>query len=167
MTKANFGYFTKEFSLDLMSSGEAYRVIYEDKAFGVEILRADRQAEYMELLIDKRRVVARVSTDGAKNWVTIAGRTWLLTRSAGPGAAGHAGHAGGEILSPMPGQVRAVNVTEGEAVMKGQTLLVVEAMKMEIRVVAPRNGVVKSLKVKQGQTVEREQLLVEIVETPG
>ena len=65
----------------------------------------------------------------------------------------------------MPGQVRAVNVSEGDAVTKGQTLLVLEAMKMEIRVHAPRDGVVKKLLVKQGQTVEREQILIEIVDT--
>ena len=45
---------------------------------------------------------------------------------------------------------------------KGQTLLVLEAMKMEIRIQAPMDGVVKKLLVKQGQTVEREQVLVEI-----
>jgi pyruvate carboxylase subunit B len=67
----------------------------------------------------------------------------------------------------MPGQVRAVQVTMGQSVSKGQTLLVVEAMKMEIRVVAPRDGLVKSLRVQQGQTVERDQLLVEIVDAPG
>jgi biotin carboxyl carrier protein len=64
----------------------------------------------------------------------------------------------------MPGQVRALNVSEGDAVTKGQTLLVLEAMKMEIRVQAPRDGSVKKLFVKQGQTVEREQVLIEIDE---
>ena len=70
-------------------------------------------------------------------------------------------HAG-ELTAPMPGQVRAVNVIEGESVMKGQTLMVLEAMKMEIRIQSPMDGVVKSLAVKVGQTVEREQVLVEI-----
>jgi len=55
-------------------------------------------------------------------------------------------------------------VQAGEAVTKGQTLIVLEAMKMEIRVQAPRDGIVKKLFVKQGQTVEREQMLVEIAE---
>jgi len=152
-------------TLDLTPSGRGYTATLGERVVPVEVLEAGDGE--LRLVVDGKPVRALISVEAAKRWVTVAGRTWLLTRSAGPGAAGHAGHAGGEILSPMPGQVRAVNVTEGEAVMKGQTLLVVEAMKMEIRVVAPRNGVVKSLKVKQGQTVEREQLLVEIVETPG
>jgi biotin carboxyl carrier protein len=55
-----------------------------------------------------------------------------------------------------------VNVSEGEAVVKGQTLMVLEAMKMEIRIQATQTGVVGKVLVKQGQTVEREQVLVEI-----
>jgi pyruvate carboxylase subunit B len=49
-------------------------------------------------------------------------------------------------------------------VTKGQTLLVLEAMKMEIRIQAPRDGKVAKLFVQQGQTVEREQMLIEIEE---
>jgi biotin carboxyl carrier protein len=71
-------------------------------------------------------------------------------------------HAAGELTAPMPGQVRAVNVGEGDEVLKGQTLLLLEAMKMEIRVQAPRDGIVKKLLVKQGQTVERDQVLIEV-----
>ena len=48
---------------------------------------------------------------------------------------------------------------------KGQTLLVLEAMKMEIRIQAPRDGKVMKLFVEQGQTVEREQILIEIDRT--
>jgi biotin carboxyl carrier protein len=55
-----------------------------------------------------------------------------------------------------------VQVADGDSVTKGQTLIIVEAMKMEIKVAAPREGKVKSLKVRQGQTVEREQILAEI-----
>ena len=59
-------------------------------------------------------------------------------------------------------QVRTVNVREGDTVTKGQTLLVLEAMKMEIRIQAPQDGVVTKSFVEQGQTVEREQILMEI-----
>jgi len=62
----------------------------------------------------------------------------------------------------MPGQVRAVNVAAGDAVTKGQTLMLLEAMKMEIRIQTPQGGTVKALHVRQGQTVERGQLLIEV-----
>jgi 3-methylcrotonyl-CoA carboxylase alpha subunit len=152
-------------TLDLNPSGRGYNASLGDRLVPVEVIRAGDGE--LRLVVDGRPVRALISAEGARRWVTIGGQTWLLTKSAGPGAACHAGHASGELLSPMPGQVRAVQVTIGQSVTKGQTLLVVEAMKMEIRVVAPRDGLVKSLKVKQGQTVERDQLLVEIVEAPG
>jgi len=62
----------------------------------------------------------------------------------------------------MPAQVRAVQVAEGERVEKGATLLLLEAMKMEIRVRAPAAGRVARLLAAEGQAVEKDQLLVEM-----
>ncbi len=64
----------------------------------------------------------------------------------------------------MPAQVRAVKVAAGEAVEHGQVLLLLEAMKMEIQIKAPAAGRVTRLLAAEGQTVDREQLLVEIGE---
>jgi biotin carboxyl carrier protein len=62
----------------------------------------------------------------------------------------------------MPAQVRAVQVSEGDSVEAGQTLLLLEAMKMEIRVQAPHAGRVARLLARPGDTVERDQVLVEM-----
>jgi biotin carboxyl carrier protein len=64
----------------------------------------------------------------------------------------------------MPGQVRSVSVSAGDVVKKGQSLLTMEAMKMEIRIQALKDGKVKAVYVAQGQTVEREQILIEMEE---
>jgi biotin carboxyl carrier protein len=58
--------------------------------------------------------------------------------------------------------VREVLVAEGDTVQRGQTLVILEAMKMEIRVAAPGDGQVRRLLVRQGDVVERGQRLVEI-----
>jgi biotin carboxyl carrier protein len=117
----------------------------------------------LDLLIEGKHVVAYVSSENTKRWVTIHGQTLVLTKSSAARRGSQAGHhAAGELTAPMPGQVRAVNVSEGDAVAKGQTLLVLEAMKMEIRIHAPLGGIVKKLLVEQSQTVEREQVLIEI-----
>jgi len=147
-------------TLDLIPNGEGYFVTLDDKTVSVEILRAENGQ--LELLIDGKRVIAYVSSDGAKRWVTVNGRTLVLTKSSGAKRSGGKHDHIGELTAPMPGQVRAVNVREGETVTKGQTLLVLEAMKMEIRIQSPMDGTVKKLSLKQGQTVEREQVLVEI-----
>jgi biotin carboxyl carrier protein len=143
-------------------SGKSYRATIGERTVDVEVL--EEKDGKLDLLIDGTRVTAYVSADNAKHWVTVNGQTLVLTKpAAGAWDRGH-GHypAAGELTAPMPGQVRAVNVSEGESVTKGQTLLVLEAMKMEIRIQAPREGKVRKLLVQQGQTVEREQMLIEI-----
>jgi biotin carboxyl carrier protein len=91
------------------------------------------------------------------------GQTLLLTRTGQVRKnIGQAEHDAGQLLSPMPGQVRALQVTPGETISKGQTLVIVEAMKMEIKIIAPSDGRVKAVLVQVGQSVNKEQLLIEI-----
>jgi len=153
-------------SIDLTpgGSGKSYRATIGEKTVDIEILQANDAK--LDLLIDGKRMTAYVSFDNAKRWVTVNEQTLVLTKpAAGARDRGHGHpHAAGELTAPMPGQLRAVNVAEGESVIKGQTLLVLEAMKMEIRIQAPRDGKVMKLFVEQGQTVEREQILIEIDE---
>lgn len=147
-------------TVELAPNGKGYTATIENKTFSVEVLGVVNGR--LELLMDGERVTAYVSSDDGKRWVTINGQTVVVTKSSGAKrrSAGH-DHAS-ELAAPMPGQVRGVNVSEGETVTKGQTLLVLEAMKMEIRIQAPFDGVVSSISVKAGQTVEREQILVKM-----
>ena len=165
--KLTFDHNSQSFPIDLTPTGKSYRATIGDKIVEVEIIRADAERGKLELLVNGERFTAYVSVDGAKRWVTINGQTIVLSKPATGEtsyskskrkSSGH-DHAS-ELAAPMPGLVRSVNVAEGEAVRKGQTLLVLEAMKMEIRIQAPFDGVVKSLTARVGQTVEHEQILV-------
>jgi pyruvate carboxylase subunit B len=60
----------------------------------------------------------------------------------------------------MPGLIVAVPVSEGQAVKKGQTVVVLESMKMENELKAPRDGTVASIKVAPRQSVEQHEPLV-------
>jgi len=71
------------------------------------------------------------------------------------------------VDAPMPGLVLSVLVKEGDAVEEGDGLLVLEAMKMENKLVAPRNGVIKSVHVTANQTVEKGIVLIEFEEEDG
>ncbi|WP_309622383.1 acetyl/propionyl/methylcrotonyl-CoA carboxylase subunit alpha [Novosphingobium sp.] len=77
------------------------------------------------------------------------------------GGAHHSAHDG-DILSPMPGKIIAVEVSEGQAVTKGQKLLTLEAMKMEHTLTAPFDGVVTELNATPGGQVQVEALLARI-----
>jgi acetyl/propionyl-CoA carboxylase alpha subunit len=160
--KINFDHNSQSFLIDLTPAGKSYRATVGDKTVDVEIVRVDTEHGKLDLLIDGEHVTAYVSSDGMKRWVTINGQTLVLTRSTA-GARKSSGHDhASELAAPMPGVVRSVSVSEGESVSKGQTLMVLEAMKMEIRIQAKSDGVVQKLFVKQGQTVEREQVLIEV-----
>ncbi len=66
-----------------------------------------------------------------------------------------------DIKAPMPGLILEINVTEGQEVKENDTLLILEAMKMENALTSPRDGVIKSIAVKQGETVDKNALLIE------
>ena len=66
------------------------------------------------------------------------------------------------ITAPMVGKILKVEKNVGDRVDEDEVVLVMEAMKMEIPVVAPTSGVLKDLKVSAGQAVEADQLLADI-----
>ena len=71
---------------------------------------------------------------------------------------------GGGLVAPMPGAILATEVKSGDTVSKGDVLIVLEAMKMEHRITAPRDGKVENVHVAIGDQVEKEQLLVSLEE---
>lgn len=73
-----------------------------------------------------------------------------------------AASGGTEINAPMSGTILKVAVTPGQTVAQGDTLIVLEAMKMENEIVAPVDGVVGEISVSQGDSVQSDQLLLTI-----
>ena len=80
--------------------------------------------------------------------------------AAAPAPAPAAG--GTSVNSPMPGTILDVKVNVGDTVSEGQVLMVLEAMKMENDIVAPKAGNVASINVKKGDTVNSNDLLASI-----
>ena len=75
-------------------------------------------------------------------------------------AAAPAGEAGAvKVSAPMPGKIVAVKANAGQAVKKGEVILVLEAMKMENDIVAPQDGTVASINVANGDAVEAGTVL--------
>jgi len=66
------------------------------------------------------------------------------------------------ISSPMPGKVVKILVSEGDPIKKGETAVIISAMKMESEYKAPKDGLVKKINIKEGDTVEGNQILVEL-----
>jgi len=156
--KYTYRYRANAFPIVLNPSGKSQRGSFGDQAVDAALVRVE--GAQLDLLINGEPVSAVVSFDGANRWVTVNGRTILLEKTSGlPKTEGPGAHPAGHLLSPMPGQVRAIQVLEGDQVSKGQTVLIVEAMKMEMKIVAQTDGLLKKLSVQVGQKVDRDQLL--------
>lgn len=82
-------------------------------------------------------------------------------KPAAPVAQSAPASGGEQVLSPMPGNILAVNVSEGAAVKKGDVLMVLEAMKMENEIMAPASGTVSGV-VPKGSAVETGTVLCTI-----
>jgi propionyl-CoA carboxylase alpha chain len=65
------------------------------------------------------------------------------------------------LMCPMPGLVVSINVAEGQDVKSGETLAVVEAMKMENVLVAERDGIIKKVNVKKGDSLALDEVILE------
>ncbi len=104
---------------------------------------------------------AWIRRDGDQVRFDEGGQTFAITLARTDGAGG-GGASDGAILSPMPGKVIAVEVAEGDAVIAGQKLLTLEAMKMEHSLTAPFDGTVAELNASVGGQVSEGALLAKV-----
>lgn len=140
-----------------------FRVVIDDRVYTVTA----RQQEpgVLDLEVDGRQWRAYIAHEGARHHVAIAGDTWVLERPRPRQRRGQATGAAsdtGSLEATMPGLVREVLAIEGAEVKRGDTLVVLEAMKMELRLTAPYAGQVRRVHCVAGQVVERGQALVEV-----
>jgi len=106
--------------------------------------------------------------DGDVVWLGRDGRTWAVREQERLAAARHDTAATmGPLTSPMPGTISVVHVAVGDQVTAGQSLVVVEAMKMEHSVVAPVDGTVTELFVHSGQQVSMNAPLAAVAAAEG
>ncbi len=114
-----------------------------------------------------RSVRAYLARAGERTYVAVDGREYVVSESRpetgrrGEGDEKTAA-AGLRVKSPMPGKVIKIAVAEGEEVRKNQTLVIVEAMKMENEIKTAIDGVVKKIDVAVGDRVDAEKTLIEI-----
>ena len=118
------------------------------------------------LLIDHAAAEVSVTSRGDEFQVAVGGRTHRLRLLDERARLRHqraaAVDGAHEVRAAMPGKVVAVLAEAGARVERGQGLLVIEAMKMENEIAAPRAGTVAEVRVKPGQAVEAGELLARI-----
>jgi len=100
-------------------------------------------------------------TDGDKTWVFHDGLVHEIIAEGG-NARRRGAHAQGSLTAPMPATVIAIKVAAGDAVTRGDILVVLEAMKMELPVRAPGDGRVKAIHCRPGDLVQPETSLIDL-----
>ena len=119
-----------------------YRVTLNDKIYEVEVEKGEA------ILVDEYERVAPVAAPAPVATAPVAAPTAQASANA--------------VKSPLPGVVVAVKAQVGQAVNAGETVVVIEAMKMENEIVAPTAGTVKAILVQKGASVQTDAPLFEI-----
>jgi pyruvate carboxylase subunit B len=153
----------QNYKLSIEKKKEKYLVTLDGQPVDVDVKVISANA--LSLLLGERSVQAYVADGKGKKHVAITGEEYLLDEVT-PGekrfAKGAIPGAEEGISTPMPGKVVKVLVSVGEEVRAHQSLLIVEAMKMENEISTPKEGVVKEIFVKPGDLVNPGDPLVHV-----
>ncbi len=136
------------FAWDILpQQANSFHIIHQNQSYQVDVLKADYQTKAFTLQINGHRYT-----------VNAEDKLDLLLKRLGMDNLSQ--NKVNDIKAPMPGLILSINVAEGDEVSKGDSLLILEAMKMENVLKSPADGKVKAIKVKQGQNVEKNQLMI-------
>lgn len=153
----------------IIEINDDHQVIVDGKTYTIDLAEGSSQALY-SLLIDNHSFEAFVDNDAEDSLrVLMRGnlydvnvvdeRAARLAKSAGGGVAETGDF---HLKAPMPGLVVSVPVAEGQAVNKGDILVILESMKMQNELKSPRAGTVMRVKTKGGDSVEQNQVLLTV-----
>lgn len=133
-------------------------------------LRIESEAYPVSLARDEPPLpdALEIARDGDHIWIHHQGRAYeFVWQDAVTHFAEESGAAASDVArAPMPGAVVSIAIAEGDIVTTGETLLIIESMKLETAIRAPRDGVVETLHVTTGQNFDRDALLVTLEAQP-
>jgi biotin carboxyl carrier protein len=133
---------------DILPVNDAFHMILNGKGYRLEWVSFDAEHK-----------ITSVKVNGTLYPVQIQSSLDLLLKKMGMNQSGSKKMA--QLKAPMPGLVLKTLVHEGDSVEKDTPLIILEAMKMENVIKASASAVVKSIKISEGQAVEKSQLLIE------
>jgi acetyl/propionyl-CoA carboxylase alpha subunit len=160
----------KEYLLELLHRiGNHFHFHYEGKDYKATLIRVEKGkigmilngVHFIVFASADKKYISQITFEGCSY---ICERNDILVEQEIFSLAGYSSSlTDHRVVSPMPGKVVKVNVKAGDKVMKGENLLVVEAMKMENNITAPYDGVIESVNVKKDEMVDPSTELVKFV----
>jgi biotin carboxyl carrier protein len=155
----------KQFLVEII---DEKHVNVDGKVYEVDFESVSGQPVY-SLIVDGKSYEGYAARGDDEWQVLLHGRLYPITvederekrlRSAAGGGVAETGEF--HLRAPMPGLVVAVPVEEGQAVKRGQVLVILESMKMQNELKSPRDGTVERLRIKAGDAVEQKQTLLSV-----
>ena len=135
-------------SIDICKTNTGWNIIHDNRSYNIELIDINKRL---------KEVTIRVNQNIYTIFITDKYDRLLMSMEIDRDQTKKAKN----ICAPMPGLILKVNVQPGEKVKKGATLLVLEAMKMENIIKAPNNLSIKRSLVKEKDTVEKNEVLIE------
>lgn len=138
----------QDFSWDLIEQKEgSFHIIHNHKSYTAEIVERNLEEKSFIIKINGNNYPLTVK-DKFDSLLKQLGMDNLSSKKVN------------EIKAPMPGLVLSINVSEGDEVKKGDTILILEAMKMENVIKSPTDGTISKINIKTGVSVEKNALLI-------
>jgi biotin carboxyl carrier protein len=129
-------------------NGKEYHLLLNKRSYNIQLIKAD---------FSEKKLLVKI--DGQKYNIEVKDKYDELLHNLGLDSI--AAKKVNDIKAPMPGMVLNILVGEGQQVKKGDSLLILEAMKMENILKSPADGVVKKIVATKGVAVEKNQLLIQ------
>jgi biotin carboxyl carrier protein len=129
-------------------SNSKFHILKNNKPYIAEIISCDFIAKKYTIKVNNNNYEVAIS-DGLDQLISSMGIERGKTKVIN------------DIKAPMPGLILEISVEVGQTVKENDSLLILEAMKMENSFLSPRDGVIKSIAVQKGNAVDKGQLLIE------
>ncbi len=141
--------------------GDVYEVTVDGEAVAITLPQPKASLTEMEWLLVADRPYELVF-DANLQWINAYDGMHTVEVQDSNQRAARPRSGDGRVKAPIPGLITRVLVEAGDAVQTGQALVILEAMKMENEIRAPFDGVVSSISAAVGQSVVRNQVLIEV-----
>ncbi|HXT69353.1 MAG TPA: biotin/lipoyl-containing protein [Vicinamibacterales bacterium] len=132
----------------------------DDQTWTAEVSSEGVRLDSANALVPVEALRGRAAIDGDVVWATVEGEVFVFDVRRSAGQDRRSAHHG-VFTSPMPATVVRIAVNAGDRVQAGDVLIALEAMKMELPIRAPRDGVVRAINCREGDLVQPDQELLE------
>ena len=132
-----------------------------------EVTEEARSGPRHRLLIDGEPIDFAAVSDGNVGFVRLRNRTRQVALIDSRQTAGSLDESLDDIRAPMPGVVVSVHKRAGDAVRRGEAILTIESMKLQMALTAPRDGIVASLGKRAEDAVDKDEIVASLVAAGG